>query len=996
MKKYILIILFILPTYILIKANTIDSLQARLVAMNFYSQNTKIKEINLTLAYTKVSSESRITIYYVYNVNQNDGWIIVAADDASFPILGYSLKGHFKEENLKSNFLSWMDNYEEQILYIKKNNIQPDQRIKNRWEYLQKKGLIKLNKVTSNVAPLLNTSWTQGRYYNNLCPPDLGADSNMGGHVPAGCVAIAMAQIMTKWKSPVRGTGVWQYSSNYGLLSANFGSTTYNWNYMPSSLDSKNDAVATLIYQCGVSVEMQYGTKESGAYVISATSPTLHCAEYALKTYFGYNSNTLHSEQKNNVTSDLAWVDTLEKELDNGRPILYSAADYSSTPVNAHAWVCDGYDSNDLMHMNWGLIGNPNPNGYYAVSALNPGTHKFNNDQAILIGIQPSPVCTDEFEPNDNSTSATHVFKYPLNNGNSDYTLTANIGWPGDQDWYKIDIGYSGILTINLTTLPFNCDLELYGPNGLNQFIKGSYNSGASPEQIAYPYSGSSTTVYAKVYAQNPADYSTESCYNLEFVWSPVGSTCIPVKIVTQPSDQTVGVNNSATFTVSVSGSSPFSYFWYKNQGNTPVHIDTNISSSTDSYTVNTVSATDNGSYYHCYVTNCHSLNRDTSRYALLTVQNQTCTYSLSKDSANFPYTGGSGSFTINTSSGCNWSISHNSTSGCGLINLRSSDNGTGTYTINYQIAQNVLNYIQTCTLTITGDNGFSKDFVVTEDANPTCNPQPNPHTAEFTAQGGQGSFHIDVGEGCSWNVYDHCSSMLTNINPNSGKGPTTITYTVLPNESSETRSCEIIVQANLLSHIITQLGLCNPPSSPSNIAASQTNILPGQSATLYVIGGVLNSASNWTWYCDSCSGVQIGTGDTLTVTPVRTTKYFVSASGCGVQTTCKSITITVDTLATQIEFLNENNIHDFSLYQNYPNPFNPTTIIKYQLPMFEKIKITVFDVLGREVETLIDDEKPKGSYSIEFNASGLASGIYFYRMQTGSYVETKKLILLK
>lgn len=94
------------------------------------------------------------------------------------------------------------------------------------------------------------------------------------------------------------------------------------------------------------------------------------------------------------------------------------------------------------------------------------------------------------------------------------------------------------------------------------------------------------------------------------------------------------------------------------------------------------------------------------------------------------------------------------------------------------------------------------------------------------------------------------------------------------------------------------------------------------------------------------------------------------------------------------------NNPFNFSLFQNYPNPFNPITIISYRLPVTSKMTLKVFDVLGNEVATLVNEEKPAGEYEVEFNASsgirGLVSGIYFYQLRTDSFVQTKKMILLK
>lgn len=87
---------------------------------------------------------------------------------------------------------------------------------------------------------------------------------------------------------------------------------------------------------------------------------------------------------------------------------------------------------------------------------------------------------------------------------------------------------------------------------------------------------------------------------------------------------------------------------------------------------------------------------------------------------------------------------------------------------------------------------------------------------------------------------------------------------------------------------------------------------------------------------------------------------------------------------------------HSFNLYQNYPNPFNPFTLIGYQLPVNVFVTVKVFDVLGREIETLVNKYQNAGNYSVQFNASNLPSGVYFYRLETGTFHETKKLLLLK
>jgi hypothetical protein len=85
-----------------------------------------------------------------------------------------------------------------------------------------------------------------------------------------------------------------------------------------------------------------------------------------------------------------------------------------------------------------------------------------------------------------------------------------------------------------------------------------------------------------------------------------------------------------------------------------------------------------------------------------------------------------------------------------------------------------------------------------------------------------------------------------------------------------------------------------------------------------------------------------------------------------------------------------------FELSQNYPNPFNPSTSIKYQIAVSSPVSIKIYDVLGNEVATLLNGVKPAGNYEVTFDASSLSSGTYFYRLQAGSFVETKKMLLIK
>ena len=92
----------------------------------------------------------------------------------------------------------------------------------------------------------------------------------------------------------------------------------------------------------------------------------------------------------------------------------------------------------------------------------------------------------------------------------------------------------------------------------------------------------------------------------------------------------------------------------------------------------------------------------------------------------------------------------------------------------------------------------------------------------------------------------------------------------------------------------------------------------------------------------------------------------------------------------------NENSVNDFILLQNYPNPFNPKTIIKYAVPMFSNVSLKVYDILRNEIAAIINEEKSAGNYEVNFDGTDLSSGVYFYRLQAGTFTDTKKFILMK
>jgi PKD repeat protein len=143
------------------------------------------------------------------------------------------------------------------------------------------------------------------------------------------------------------------------------------------------------------------------------------------------------------------------------------------------------------------------------------------------------PTCTDQFESNNSPSTSTLVFSNPLSTNSSNYTIQGNIGFVDDVDWYRVNMQACGNLTVNLTNLPRDYDLELWNA-AANNVIDGSYSSGTNSEQVTFSSTSSSqNTVYLKVYPYNPNDFTTSSCYSMQFLWTP--SNC-PCTTPTQPS----------------------------------------------------------------------------------------------------------------------------------------------------------------------------------------------------------------------------------------------------------------------------------------------------------------------------------------------------------------------------------------------------------------------------------------------------------------------------
>ncbi len=325
---------FVLITIINAGAATVDHSTARKAALNFLQVKCGITGVVEFTDILELKENGDTEIYLFFFKN---GFVAVTGDDNYSPVIAYSNEGMMPANNIPPAFQAWLQAYSRTISEMKKQNIVSTIN-QSKWNSLLSGQYSP--KGTKQVLPLCTTRWDQGCYYNELCPYDTLGPCD---HAVTGCVATAMAQVMKFWNYPATGTGSHTYTSYwYGPLTADFGSTTYDWLSMPDSVGVSSPAVATLMYHCGVAVEMDYAATSSGSWL--QTDP--------LCDYFSYSHN-MHIEW-DDWYSPAEWIALLKSEIDSGRPMIYAGQPHDTLPFPGHAWVVDGYDDSDFFHFNWG------------------------------------------------------------------------------------------------------------------------------------------------------------------------------------------------------------------------------------------------------------------------------------------------------------------------------------------------------------------------------------------------------------------------------------------------------------------------------------------------------------------------------------------------------------------------------------------------------------------------------------------------------------------
>ena len=369
MRRNLLVIFALLLGITTLQAKPVDVSTAQRLGRNFIQHKAMFAKSvvnDLDLAFTYRTDRGLVTAY-VFNFD--GGFVIVAADDCSSPILGYSDQGHFDYETAPDGLRFMLSEISKGIETMVQQAQPIPSDILCRWKNLEAYGLMHPDRSFPVVGPLVQLKWDQGYPYNMYAP----------GGCPTGCVATAMAQLMKYWEWPTTGTGEHSYNAmGYGEQYANFGATTYDWDnmvelYTSSATQEQKEAVATLMYHCGVSVNMMYEPDGSGAFSVDVP--------IAINTYFSYSDQATHITKSNYSYND--WIALLKSNIDQHIPLYYSG----QSTEGGHAFICDGYDSDDLFYFNWGWGGSAN--GYFLID----GEHfDYSGSQAIVYDFIPNYV----------------------------------------------------------------------------------------------------------------------------------------------------------------------------------------------------------------------------------------------------------------------------------------------------------------------------------------------------------------------------------------------------------------------------------------------------------------------------------------------------------------------------------------------------------------------------------------------------------------------------
>lgn len=317
--------------------------------------------------------------FYVYEFNDGRGFVVVSAEDAVVPVLGYSLENPVGDpDEMPDNVRSWLRNIVNAIEYVRSNNIAQTDEVRKKWT----------RSAAGNAVILYETaSWDQYEPFNRQCPRQNGAPTL------TGCIATATSIVMRYHEWPDRGVGSSKaYTTNtYGVRvpSRNF-DHEYHWENMPLGnsdfTEEQANEIAALIADVGAAYELDYSQYVTWGYL----DPNIRNVSRAFK----YNTSAKYVEKRK--YSETEWMELIKKELAVSKgPVIFRGDNIEGN--DGHIFVIDGYTDKNFFHVNWGW--SANFNGYFTINDLTPGSSDYTYGQGMIVGFytENKPVSKNSF-----------------------------------------------------------------------------------------------------------------------------------------------------------------------------------------------------------------------------------------------------------------------------------------------------------------------------------------------------------------------------------------------------------------------------------------------------------------------------------------------------------------------------------------------------------------------------------------------------------------------
>lgn len=425
-----------------VNAESVSRQQAQLQAAQFLGQRgVRLSMQTPHRAPRKGAAAADDTYYYVFNADNNQGFVVVSGDDRTVPVLGYVDHGSFDEQQLPEGLRWMLQSYTDQIQQLDgMTTAVPMEQAENKTRFYAPY-------ARHNVAPLLPMNWNQGGPYNLLCPIYYNEDGTQGNHSATGCVATAMAQVVGYYRWPEKTKRaipgyIQKYNTTQGEKSVRLNSiptgSVIDWdnildNYNGTENDAQKKAISELMYWVGMNCKMSYGASSASGYSEGIDG---------LVNVFDFDDGT-HVAKRDLYTSQ-EWFDLIYNEIATGHPVPYGGQNSGG----GHAFVLDGYDVAGLFHVNWGWGGMAN--GYFRIDVLDPDNSTgigaspapggYNMGQDAIIGMKrPDDVKADE-EDTPQYRYKLSVVNWELRGANRFFAQYIN--WSGTSATWNTGIGY--------------------------------------------------------------------------------------------------------------------------------------------------------------------------------------------------------------------------------------------------------------------------------------------------------------------------------------------------------------------------------------------------------------------------------------------------------------------------------------------------------------------------------------------------------------------------